>query len=95
VPTGAGQQHIVHIRQPIVDPLNFRGLCLKECIPAGRKTIRVLRIVSFGDHFPLASANRSVPSSRKYTSERLGMNANHPITVRHHETAALSRRPPD
>jgi hypothetical protein len=67
VPTAAGQQHIVHIRHPIVDPLNFRGLCLKECIPAGRKTMRVLRIVSFGDHFPLASAKRSVPSSRKYT----------------------------
>ena len=30
----------------IVDPLNFRGLCRKECIPAGRKTMRVLRIVS-------------------------------------------------
>jgi len=59
VPAGAGQQHIVHIRQPIVDPLNFRGLCLKECIPAGRRTMRVLRIVSFGDHFPLASAKRS------------------------------------
>jgi hypothetical protein len=42
VPAAAGQQHIVHIRQPIVDPLNFRGLCLKECIPAGRKTMRVL-----------------------------------------------------
>jgi hypothetical protein len=63
-PAGAGQ-HIVHIRQPIVDPLNFRGLCLKECIPARRRTMRVLRIVSFGDHFPLASAKRSVPSSRK------------------------------
>ena len=24
--------------------------------------MRVLRIVSFGDHFPLASAKRSVPS---------------------------------
>ena len=55
-----GQQHIVHVPQPIVDPLNFRGLCLKECIPAGRKTMRVLRIVSFGDHFSLASAKRSV-----------------------------------
>ena len=64
VPAAAGQQHIVHIRQPIVDPLNFRGLCMKECIPAGRKTMRVLRIVSFGDHFPLASAKRSVLSSR-------------------------------
>jgi hypothetical protein len=48
VPTGAGQQHIVHVPQPIVDPLNFRGLCLMECIPAGRKTMRVLRIVSRG-----------------------------------------------
>ena len=62
VPAAAGQQHIVHVPPPIVDPLDFRGLCLKECIPAGRRTMRVLRIVSFGDHFPLASAKRSVPS---------------------------------
>ena len=57
----AGQHTIVHIRQPIVDPLNFRGLCLKECIPAGRKTMRVLRIVSFGDHFPLAFGEAQRP----------------------------------
>jgi hypothetical protein len=64
VPAAAGPQRIAHIPQPIVDLLNFRGLCLKECIPAGRRTMRVLRIVSFGDHFPLASAKRSVPQSR-------------------------------
>jgi hypothetical protein len=72
VPAAAGQQHIVHIRQPIVDPLNFRGLCLKECIAAGRKTMRVLRIVSFGDHFPLALAKRAMSATPATRNTRPG-----------------------
>jgi hypothetical protein len=51
VPAGAGQRHIVHIRQqPIVDPLNFRGLCLKEWIPAGRKTMCSMTDREYSDY---------------------------------------------
>ena len=66
VPAGAGQQHIVHVPQSIVDPLNFRGLCLKKCIPAGRKTVRVLWIVSFSDRCPdgIGEAQRPVIAAK-------------------------------